>query len=68
MRCRFLFTNGLVQPWAESRGSASTSTQIADNAEMAISPEAIVRSIDHAIEQPENMDTGEIVIRPAAQA
>lgn len=35
---------------------------------MAIPPEAIARAIAFAIEQPDNVDVGEIVIRPTAQA
>lgn len=35
---------------------------------MAIPPEAIARAIAFAIEQPDNFDVGEIVIRPTAQA
>jgi NADP-dependent 3-hydroxy acid dehydrogenase YdfG len=35
---------------------------------MAISPDAITRAIAFAIEQPANVDVGEIVIRPTAQA
>lgn len=35
--------------------------------EMAISPDAIGRAIAFAIEQPDDVDVGEIVIRPTAQ-
>jgi NADP-dependent 3-hydroxy acid dehydrogenase YdfG len=35
---------------------------------MAISPDAIARAIAFAIEQPANVDVGDIVIRPTAQA
>jgi NADP-dependent 3-hydroxy acid dehydrogenase YdfG len=34
---------------------------------MAIPPEAIARAIGFAIEQPANVDVGEIVVRPTAQ-
>jgi NADP-dependent 3-hydroxy acid dehydrogenase YdfG len=34
---------------------------------MAIPPEAIARAIAFAIEQPDNVDVGEIVVRPTAQ-
>ena len=36
-------------------------------AEIAIPPVAIARSIAFAIEQPDDVDIGEIVIRPTAQ-
>jgi NADP-dependent 3-hydroxy acid dehydrogenase YdfG len=35
--------------------------------QMAIPPEAIARAIAFAIEQPDNVDVGEILIRPTAQ-
>ncbi len=34
---------------------------------MAIAPEAIARAIALAIEQPEDVDVGEIVVRPTAK-
>jgi NADP-dependent 3-hydroxy acid dehydrogenase YdfG len=36
--------------------------------EMAIPPAAIARAIAFAIEQPDDVDVGEIVVRPTAQA
>ncbi len=36
--------------------------------QMAISPDAIARAIAFAIEQPADVDVGEIVVRPTAQA
>ena len=42
--------------------------QIVDTMDkMAISPDAIARAIAFAIEQPADVDVGEIVIRPTAQ-
>ena len=41
---------------------------IASRDKMAISPEAIARTIAFAIEQPADVDVGEIVVRPTAQA
>ncbi len=35
---------------------------------MAIPPEAIARAIAFAIEQPAEVDVGEIIVRPTAQA
>jgi NADP-dependent 3-hydroxy acid dehydrogenase YdfG len=37
-------------------------------AEIAISPDAVARAIAFAIEQPDDVDVGDIVIRPTAQA
>jgi NADP-dependent 3-hydroxy acid dehydrogenase YdfG len=36
-------------------------------AELAIAPEAVARTIAFAIEQPDDVEIGEIVIRPARQ-
>ncbi|TNB48165.1 SDR family oxidoreductase [Martelella lutilitoris] len=41
--------------------------QVASGMDMAISPEAIARSILFAIAQPADVDIGDIVIRPTAQ-
>jgi NADP-dependent 3-hydroxy acid dehydrogenase YdfG len=41
-------------------------TQMRDT--MAIPPEAIARAIAFAIEQPDNVDVGDIVVRPTAQS
>jgi NADP-dependent 3-hydroxy acid dehydrogenase YdfG len=35
--------------------------------EMAIAPEAIARAVAFVIEQPDDVDIGDIVIRPTAQ-
>jgi NADP-dependent 3-hydroxy acid dehydrogenase YdfG len=35
--------------------------------EIAISPEAVARAVAFAIEQPDDVDVGDIVIRPTAQ-
>jgi NADP-dependent 3-hydroxy acid dehydrogenase YdfG len=40
---------------------------IAQMNEIAISPEAIARAVAFAIEQPDDVDVGDIVIRPTAQ-
>jgi NADP-dependent 3-hydroxy acid dehydrogenase YdfG len=34
---------------------------------MAISPDAVARAIAFAIEEPADVDVGEVVIRPTAQ-
>ena len=41
---------------------------IAKMDEIAISPDAIARAIAFAIEQPQDVDVGDIVVRPTAQA
>jgi NADP-dependent 3-hydroxy acid dehydrogenase YdfG len=40
---------------------------IAARDKMAITPDAIARAIAFAIEQPANVDVGDIVVRPTAQ-
>ena len=35
---------------------------------IAIPPEAIARAVAFAIEQPDDVDVGEIIVRPTAQA
>lgn len=35
--------------------------------EIALSPDAVARAIAFAIEQPDGVDVGDIVVRPTAQ-
>jgi NADP-dependent 3-hydroxy acid dehydrogenase YdfG len=54
--------------FAESMTNPAIKAQILDSRDkMAIPPEAIARGIAFAIEQPTEVDVGEIVIRPTAQ-
>jgi NADP-dependent 3-hydroxy acid dehydrogenase YdfG len=54
---------------ADSMTNKEVKARIVDSMDkMAISPDAITRAIAFAIEQPANVDVGEIVIRPTAQA
>jgi NADP-dependent 3-hydroxy acid dehydrogenase YdfG len=54
--------------FAESMTNPEVKAQIVNTMDkMAISPDAIARAIAFAIEQPANVDVGEIVIRPTAQ-
>lgn len=54
--------------FAESMTDAALKAQtLASMDEMAIPPEAIARAIAFAIEQPADVDVGEIVVRPTAQ-
>ena len=53
---------------ADSLTNPEVKAQIVDTMDkMAISPDAIARAIAFAIEQPADVDVGEIVIRPTAQ-
>ena len=56
---------GFVQAVADSELRAQL-LQARDS--MAMSPDAVARAIAYAIEQPRDVDVGEIVIRPTAQA
>jgi NADP-dependent 3-hydroxy acid dehydrogenase YdfG len=53
---------------ADSMTSPAIKAQIQRSMEMAIPPDAIARVIAFAIEQPANVDVGDIVVRPTAQA
>jgi NADP-dependent 3-hydroxy acid dehydrogenase YdfG len=54
--------------FADSMTNPEVKAQIlATRDKLAISPEAIARSIAFAIEQPADVDVGEIVVRPTAQ-
>ena len=55
--------------FADSMTNTQVRAQIKDKmGEMAIPPQAIARAILFAIEQPEEVDVGDIVVRPTAQA
>lgn len=54
---------------SESMTNEAAKKQIEELAEkIAISPDAIARAIAFAIEQPEDVDVGDIVVRPTVQA
>lgn len=54
---------------ADSMTSPEVKSQTVDRMDkIAIPPQAIARTIVFAIEQPDNVDVGEIVIRPTAQS
>ena len=54
--------------FTESMTSSEIKGQIRDSMDkMAISPDAIARAIVFAIEQPADVDVGEIIVRPTAQ-
>ena len=64
-----IISPGFVQTdFAESMTNPEVKAQIVKTRDkMAISPDAIARAIAFAIEQPADVDVGEIVIRPTAQ-
>ena len=64
-----IITPGFVQTdFADSMTNPETKAQIVGTMEkIAISPDAIARAIAFAIEQPAEVDVGEIVVRPTAQ-
>jgi NADP-dependent 3-hydroxy acid dehydrogenase YdfG len=55
------FADGMTNPEVKAQMEASRDT-------FAMSPDAIARAVAFAIEQPANVDVGEIVIRPTAQS
>ena len=65
-----IITPGFVNTnLADSMTNPEIKEQVNNSMEkMAISPDAIAGAIAYAIEQPANVDVGEIVIRPTAQA
>lgn len=53
---------------AETMGNSEMKAQIAGAMEkMAMPPDAVARAIAYAIEQPDDVDVGEIIVRPTAQ-
>ncbi len=51
---------------AESISSEDARKAMEDFRRLAISPDAVARAIAFAIEQPENVDVSEIIVRPTA--
>lgn len=54
------FADSMTDPEARARARASMDTT-------AMSPDAVARAIAFAIEQPADVDVGEIIVRPTAQ-
>jgi NADP-dependent 3-hydroxy acid dehydrogenase YdfG len=55
--------------FAEAVGNAEVRAQLVESRDkLAMSPDAVARAVLFAIEQPADVDVGEIVIRPTAQA
>ena len=65
-----IISPGFVQTnFAESVNNSEIRAQIAASMDrFAIPPDAIARAIAFAIEQPADVDVGEIIVRPTAQA
>jgi NADP-dependent 3-hydroxy acid dehydrogenase YdfG len=65
-----IITPGFVNTnFTESMTSPEIKGQIRENMDkMGISPDAIARAIVFAIEQPADVDVGEIIVRPTAQS
>ncbi|MFJ6464035.1 SDR family oxidoreductase [Streptomyces sp. NPDC091387] len=54
--------------FADSLSDPGIRAQVADRMEkIAIAPEAVARAIAFAVEQPDGVDVGDIVVRPTAQ-
>jgi NADP-dependent 3-hydroxy acid dehydrogenase YdfG len=64
-----IISPGIVNTdFADSMTSPVMKAQIADSmSKIAIPPDAIARAIAYAIDQPANVDVGEIIVRPTAQ-
>lgn len=53
---------------AETITDTAAAAFMADYRKIALQPDAIARAVRHVIEQPEDVDTSEIVVRPVASA
>jgi len=55
--------------FADTMANAAVRTQLTETAEaIAMPPDAVARAIAYAIDQPSDIDVGEVVVRPTAQA
>ena len=62
-------THSLTTNFADSITDADTRAKIVASMEkVAVPPAAVARAIAFAIEQPADVDVGEIIVRPTAQA
>jgi NADP-dependent 3-hydroxy acid dehydrogenase YdfG len=52
--------------WASARAEVAAAL-VAQRDAIAMPPEAIARAVAFAIEQPDGVDVGEIIVRPTAQ-
>jgi NADP-dependent 3-hydroxy acid dehydrogenase YdfG len=63
----------IISPGSTRTNAAETMTnleikaKLEDYREFAMPPEAIARAIAFAIEQPADIDVGELIVRPTAQ-
>ncbi len=51
-----------------TRGSSFRASGTGELVDMAVDASAVARAIAYAIEQPKDVDTNEIILRPTAQA
>ncbi|AKA08350.1 hypothetical protein SAZ_01295 [Streptomyces noursei ZPM] len=58
---------GAVRTDFAERMDPAAKAQIDKMMETALSPDAVARAIAFAIEQPDGVDVGDIVVRPTAQ-
>lgn len=58
---------GAVRTDFAERMDPAVKDQIDKMMEVALSPDAVARAIAFAIEQPDGVDVGDIVVRPTAQ-
>lgn len=63
-----MVTPGAVDSGIQNKTTGTDSARILEIYKNAIPPAAVARAILFAIEQPENVDINEIVVRPSAQA
>jgi NADP-dependent 3-hydroxy acid dehydrogenase YdfG len=58
-----------VPMFAEAVTNPEVKTQLVESRDkFAMPPEAIARAVAFAIEQPADVDVGEIIVRPTAQS
>ena len=63
-----MITPGAVDTGIQNKTTGVDSARILEIYKSAISPASVARAIEFAIDQPENVDVNEIVVRPSAQA
>jgi len=68
LRVTCVYPGVVTSELADSITDESAAEAMATYRSIALKPEAIANAIAHAIEQPEDVDTTEIVVRPTASA
>jgi NADP-dependent 3-hydroxy acid dehydrogenase YdfG len=67
IRCTIVSPGAVATELPESSSEEATRKNLREFYRMAISADSIARAISYAIEQPADVEIGEIVIRPTAQ-